>query len=266
VSGLGLIMPTKNVTKMVGQILNGILESQWKSIHRIVIIDNASSDGSLDTIRENDNFKAHVEKFFIVQNLTDKGYGHSLKTGIDQLSQNSDVEFIGVIHSDDQFSSSELLDLYIEFMNKSSNQVLLVARTKNANSSFSLRQEFRNIGNLVLSQVAKLSTGAKLEDFNTPFFIVSRKIIEEILSDYDLIYDIFFHPRINLILTTQYETTYGYCKWKRATETLRIPISNMGLYLLFMYMKFGFLYRICRLDFKKCFASVNRGGEYFWKF
>jgi glycosyltransferase involved in cell wall biosynthesis len=111
-ANLSLIMPTRNVQGMVSKILNGISELQWKNIHKLVIIDNGSSDNTISEVLSFITNTTYESKIHLHENGKDLGYGFSINWGLNFLVQDLKNEFIGIIHADDQFSSKALIDLY----------------------------------------------------------------------------------------------------------------------------------------------------------
>jgi glycosyltransferase involved in cell wall biosynthesis len=245
---LGLIMPTRNVQSMVTKILNGITELQWADIHKLIIVDNGSSD---NTVNEVQNFilkSEHAPKIHLYENGADLGYGFSVNRGLKYLTQDLETNFVGIIHADDQFSSEELINLYFSNLNLENNNVFLVNRKRDSSASLNIRQELRNFGNFLISILGRISTGGKVIDFNTPFFLISQNLSKHLVSEYNFGDDIFFHSRINLIFASQYNCNSSECNWKRASKTTKIPIILMGFQIFSMYLKFGILFRLLKYD------------------
>ena len=243
-ASLGLIMPTRNVEGMVIKILKQIEKGQWLCIHKLIIIDNGSTDKTLLEVDEFIQNSGYGSKIFVQKNFYDRGYGYSINCGLNYLIQETEVISIGVIHADDQFSSKELLDLYLMKNLLYSSDVLLVNRIHDSKNSRSWRQRGRNFGNLVISLFGSISTGKKMKDFNTPFFLVSKSSARELISRFNFGNDIYFHPRINLIFATLCQLHFANLRWKRATKTAKIPIIRMGLKILKVYILFGWLFRV----------------------
>ena len=254
---LGLIMPTRNVEGMVIKILKQIEKDQWSYIQKLVIIDNGSFDKTLVEVYNFIQNSGYGSKIFVQENLKDLGYGYSINCGLNLLVEEKDVMSIGIIHADDQFSSKELLDLYRlrNFLNPS--DVLLINRIHDSVNSSSWRQRGRNFGNLIISLFGRLSTGKKMKDFNTPFFLVSKSSARELLLKFNFGNDIYFHPRINLIFATLCQLHFDKIKWKRATKTTKIPIIRMGLKILKVYIMFGWYFRVKKVGIDESYKLAS---------
>jgi glycosyltransferase involved in cell wall biosynthesis len=258
---ISLIMPSKNVQGMVTEILDGISDLQWTNIYKLCIIDNGSKDNTISEIEEFIARKGLSSKIEFIKNHKDLGYGYSINLGLRKLVADPDVELIGVIHSDNQFYSNELVDLMIKHNQMSANQVLLVNRKRSISMDLGMPQLFRNFGNGFISLVGSLTMPTKLGDFNSPFFLIPKSNISQLLLEYNFGDDIFFHPRINMIFSSTLNCVFEDCNWNRASRTSKIPIVAIGLKIVLMYVRFGFFNRIRRLSIKRSYeyaTNINR--------
>jgi glycosyltransferase involved in cell wall biosynthesis len=257
VNQLNLIMPTRNVEGMVGKILTGITAKQWDEIGKFVVIDNGSVDATVLEVQKFITDFGYPHKIHVHANGKDLGYGFSINWGLSFLSGGLDSGYIGILHADDQFSSKELIDLYISHQASADKDILLVRRKRDMSASFNFRQAVRNIGNFYISLVGRLSTKSELYDFNTPFFLMSKDVSRQLVTDYTLGNDILFHPRLNLILASQFNCKYQECNWKRASRTTRIPIILIAMQIVYMYFKFGVCHRIMRMNVKRSYLVAS---------
>jgi glycosyltransferase involved in cell wall biosynthesis len=244
-NNIGIIIPTRNVSGMVLEILMGISDYHFKHLGSILIVDNGSTDG---TIIEIQNFIArskYKNKFYFHLNNQDLGYGYSINFGLNHFYSQKDIKLIGLLHSDNQFSSKQLLDLYISHKQLGSREMLSVARQRNVSSKTVFRQMVRNFGNEAISILGKISTGNKtLQDFNTPFFFAQKSLLFEISSQYNLGNDLLFHPRLNLIFATSSKVKSLTCDWKRASRTSVSPIAKLGIQIVSIFIKFAWYLRL----------------------
>ena len=250
-------MPCKNVQGMVTEILEGISDLQWTNIYKLCIIDNGSQDNTISEIAEFIARKRLSSKIEIVKNHKDLGYGYSINLGLRKLVADPGVELIGVIHSDNQFYSNELVELMIKHNQMSVDQVLLVNRKRVISINLGIPQLFRNFGNGFISLVGGLTMPTKLRDFNSPFFLIPKINISRLLSEYSFGDDIYFHPRINMIFSSTLNCVFEDCNWNRASRTSRIPIMAIGLKIVLMYVRFGFFNKIRRLGVRKSYEYAT---------
>lgn len=242
---IGIIIPSRNVCGMVTEILLGISDYHFEHLSLVLIIDNGSTDGTISEIQRFIAHSPNKNKFHFHLNNEDLGYGYSINFGLNFFYSRKDIEFIGVLHSDNQFSSKQLLDLYVSQIELSSSEMLSVARSGNFSTETTFRQIVRNFGNLVISMLGKISTGNKLLlDFNTPFFFAPKSLLLQISSLYNLGSDLLFHPRINLIFAKISEVKTLTCEWKRASKTSASPVTKLGIQIVGIFIKFAYYSRL----------------------
>jgi glycosyltransferase involved in cell wall biosynthesis len=259
VNEIGIVIPTRNVNTMVSDILNGIEAMLEKYISKVVIIDNASTDNTIAEIIESQTFKKYPDKFHIERNIIDMGYSYSLKRGIEYFFNDSKTKYIGVLHSDDQFQSQQVIQHYVNNIPIQPKSVFIVTRTPDPKANFNYRQLIRNTANKGLTLVANWATNKSTFDINTPFFLINKNEISFIYENYGLSNDIFFHPRLNLLFNSLYTCRFSDCDWKRAKRTTKIPITKMGIQLIILIIKFGVCYRFLRIDFSNSY-KISQGA------
>ena len=227
------------------QYLSCISDHHFKHLGSILIVDNGSTDGTISEIQKFIALSPNKNKFHFHLNNQDLGYGYSINFGLNYFYSRKDIEFIGVLHSDNQFSSKQLLNLYISQIKLGSGEILSVARQGNFSSKTAFKQMVRNFGNKVISMLGKISTGNRnLQDFNTPFFFAQKSHLLQISSLYNLGSDLLFHPRLNLIFATISEVKTLTCDWKRASKTSVSPVTKLGIQIVSIFVKFAWYLRL----------------------
>ena len=99
---LAAVMPVYNSGYSVNSVLSQLGPVFWKSIEILIVLDNGSTDDSLEkisrfTVQEPD----YAEKVVVHQNRVNLGYGASVSIGIAKMIELG-MTHILVIHSDDQ--------------------------------------------------------------------------------------------------------------------------------------------------------------------
>lgn len=95
-----------------GERLNKLIEhiKQYNSIHRIVIVENCSTDGSYELLKRHLN-----EKVDIVKTDANKGYSYGNNAGIRKLSEYDDVDIIGIANTDVEFEEELVSKIIRDF-------------------------------------------------------------------------------------------------------------------------------------------------------
>lgn len=249
-------MPTRNVSRMVGNVLASIDYATFEQVGHLVVIDNGSSDATIDTIRTSALYTQYPQKFSIILNGTDKGYGFSIKKGLEFLSLNTGTEVMGILHSDDQFDAQEVITLYLANLKEVNESCLLIRRDTKNRTRFNLKQSLRDAGNYILSLFASIAVNCKIRDLNSPFMMISKKSYLQMCIDFKFKDDIFFHPRMNLLLHALMKVNYESCRWHRASKTTRIPITLMGVKIVQMIFLFGIHFRILHNSIQEAYGAI----------
>ena len=104
---ISIVTPTFNSAKTIQSNLDSIKSQSYKE-YQLIIIDNKSTDETIEIIKKNDipNIKFLIEE--------DLGIFDAINKGI----KISDHELISVLHSDDFFSDNDVLKNIVEVFNE----------------------------------------------------------------------------------------------------------------------------------------------------
>lgn len=160
---LTIIIPAYNeaegITDTIKTLLPHVKERNWE----LLVINDGSSDNTLEKLRL-------IEGISILSHPYNKGYGASLKTGIN----NSKNEFIAFYDADGQHTPADLIKLTEEFTNF---DMLVGERGKDSHQDW-----IRKPGKWVLSKVANYLTGRKIPDLNSGLRVIKRDLIKRHLN------------------------------------------------------------------------------------
>jgi glycosyltransferase involved in cell wall biosynthesis len=120
-------IPLYNCEKFVLKVIDDIPANIWK-IADILIVDNQSTDGSLEKILKANNENRWPKKIHIVQTFENKGYAGSQKLAYKIVVNTSNVKAIAMLHGDGQYDSS-LLNLFVPHLS-SDEDIIYGHRTK----------------------------------------------------------------------------------------------------------------------------------------
>lgn len=241
---LAVIVPTYNTASTVPAVLRSLVASCGEQISEILVIDNASTDGTASTVAALATAERDLgAKVTVVSNPTNLGYGGSIKRGLEMAA--SEHELVAVIHSDDQCDAgATLLSLLGGLEAASPVDVVLASRfTRGADlSSYSL---VRRAGNRFFNILTRLVSGYAMSDAGTAIMVVRTSVISglpvsRLTSGYR------FHPQLNLMLYGDERLTI--CEvplmWHDASLGNQFSLVGYGLRLLKMLTVFGWRRRV----------------------
>ena len=115
-SKISLVVPVFNESGEIENFFNNLKKCNFKLINEIIFIDDFSTDNSLNLIKKKiDQLKYSISdvNFFVISNLKNRGYGFSIKKGVD----NSKNDIIAIIDLDRSYRIEDLNNISHEFIN-----------------------------------------------------------------------------------------------------------------------------------------------------
>ena len=122
-----IIIPVFNSKKYISQCIESVLKINFNS-YDIIIVDNCSTDGSLDLIRQ---FKS--KKIKIIKNTKNFGQTYSLNKGI----KISNSKYIAIMDSDDICLPNRIKSSY-EFLENKKSFILVGGKSNTIDSDGNL--------------------------------------------------------------------------------------------------------------------------------
>ena len=168
-----IAIPCYNCSEQVTRVIEGLLQNNLNTKSIILLIDNRSTDNTtssiLNCIKDQDNF-------ILVQNEENFGLGGSHKVAFEYAIQ-KDMDFITILHGDDQATIQDLIRLQEEAIIK--NRTVLGSRFLK-NSKRINYQTSRVIGNKALNIVFTLLTRHKTKDLGSGLNVFRISDIKQI--------------------------------------------------------------------------------------
>jgi glycosyltransferase involved in cell wall biosynthesis len=160
---LTIIIPCYNEEQGIKNTLTELLFFKTGLNFRILVINDASEDETPSILQK---FKNDID---IINHKVNKGYGASLKTGIN----NCDTKLIAFYDADGQHKPK---DLFKMFSAMEDHDMLIGARNKDSHQDL-----IRKPGKWVLGKVANYLTGRRIPDLNSGLRIIQREKINKLL-------------------------------------------------------------------------------------
>jgi glycosyltransferase involved in cell wall biosynthesis len=184
---ISLFIPTFNVGNAVGDVLRKIPSSTLEKLSHVLIVDNGSSDQTLEVVQAFVRASPHREKFHVFKNEQNYSLGGSTIVAF-RTAMALGSDFVICMHSDGQ-ASPEDLD---EFIRRSKAGIDFVFGDR-----FATEGEYRGLrlwGNRFFSWLQRLLIRADLDDIGA-YISFNLKTIAE-LPYARLPFDMGYHPTL----------------------------------------------------------------------
>ncbi len=244
---IGLVIPVFNVEKAIGKVLHSITGARLNEIHEILIIDNNSTDNTLqivqDFLRNYSQFIGHVS---IMQHVQNYGYGCSVKAGFDYFLAR-DVSHILLIHGDYQVDSATLIKSQLEVIKQNPETDVVLASRFKPESGIDDYSMMRTFGNYFFNVITFICSGYRMSDAGTAMILARNSTLHNVpvrtLSN-----SWQFHPQLNILLhgIKNIRIQEVPMDWSDSDVASTLPIVRYGLTLLKMLIGYWFKKNILR--------------------
>ena len=243
---LAVIIPTYNTGATVPSVLASLIASAGDLISEILVIDNASTDGTAQTVaRIVAEDPAMSGKVVVTSNPRNLGYGGSIKRGLAETTGRFDL--VAVLHSDDQCDAgATLLTLLSGMAEDPATDVVLASRfTRGAD--LERYSALRRAGNGFFNTLTRLVSGYPMSDAGTAIMVARTSVLAGLPTE-SLTNGYRFHPQLNLLLYGDGRLTIREVplEWHDASLGNRFSLTVYGLRLLKMLTVFGWRRRVRR--------------------
>ena len=171
-SKISLIIPVYNECEVINNFFQDLKICNFSLINEIIFVNDYSNDNSLDLIQKKINeFEKLLPNvnFVIINNLKNRGYGFSIKKGV----ETSNNESIAIIDLDGTYKIEDLNNVAHEFINKYRYQYdLIIGERKISTANTSL---IKIIGKFIINKITNFCFNEKIADYNSGLRIFNKK-------------------------------------------------------------------------------------------
>ncbi len=171
-----IFIPCYNCSKQIRRVLSKI-EKQHDQVEKILLIDNCSTDNTVETIK---NFRDQASSFFqkkilIGKNFQNYGLGGSFKLATEYARQNG-FTHLQIFHGDDQGDFRNALQMQ-EILKKNQDlEVILGSRFMQGARLFGYSKS-RILGNLIFNWLFSIILQKKILDIGSGINLYSLKVL-----------------------------------------------------------------------------------------
>ena len=171
-SKLTLVIPVFNESDEIENFFNDIKKiCNFDLINEIIFIDDCSTDNSLNSLEKKINeFKTLPinVNFLLINNLKNRGYGFSIKKGVERSSNDS----IAIIDLDRTYKIEDLNIMANMFINDYELKYDLITGQRNINSINTSRLKI--IGKTIINTIANFCFNEKIIDYNSGLRVFNK--------------------------------------------------------------------------------------------
>jgi glycosyltransferase involved in cell wall biosynthesis len=257
---VSVIVPAYNTAPVLPDVLAALVHRTGGAVVEVIVIDNASSDGTPDAVRAlmaaDPLVAARVR---LLENPTNLGYGGSIKRGFAELVH--DVPFVAVIHSDQQCDAAvTMIDMAAAFGLDPEPDIVLASRFRDGaiTDDYNLA---RRIANHFFNAFTRTISGLTMSDAGTGIMLarssaLARMPFEQLTSGYQ------FHPQLNLLIYGDPELVVAEVPlcWHDAKVGVRFSLTGYALVLTRMLLSFAWHRRVRRRPIGDAVVAASRQG------
>ncbi|MCW2995943.1 MAG: dolichyl-phosphate mannose synthase [Conexibacter sp.] len=255
---VSVIVPAYNTAPVLPEVLSALVHRTGGAVAEVIVIDNASTDGTADVVRElmaSDPLIGVTVR--LLENPENLGYGGSIKRGFAELVPSA--PFVAVIHSDQQCeAAATLIDMAAAFALEPEPDVVLASRFRDG----SVTDEYnlaRRLANHFFNAFTRTISGLRMSDAGTGIMLaragaIDRMPFMQLTSGYQ------FHPQLNLLIYGDPELVVAEVPlcWRDATVGVRFSLAGYALTLTRMLLTFAWQRRVRRRPIGEAVVATSR--------
>lgn len=241
---VSVIVPTYNTARALPAVLDGLVHHTGGTVSAVVVIDNASTDGTPDKVRALKAADPLMDATVrLLENPANLGYGASIKRGLKELV--ATAPFIAVIHSDQQCeAATTLLDMASAFALEPAPDVVLASRFLDGAVTDDYNLGHRTVDH-VFTVVTRVLSGLHMSDAGTGIMLARAGALDR-LPFAQLTSGHQFAAQLNLMLYGDAELVVAEVplRWRDAKAGVRFSLTSYALVLTRMLLTFAWHRRV----------------------
>ena len=163
-SKISLVIPVFNESIEIDNFFSDLKNCNFNLINEIIFIDDCSTDNSYELLKKKTNeFKIESFKinFITIKNSKNKGYGFSIKKGINKSNNDS----IAIIDLDRTYKIEDLNHIANQFINDYKFEYDLISGERKIDATNTSRLKI--IGKTIINSIANFCFDEKIADYNS---------------------------------------------------------------------------------------------------
>ena len=170
-SKISLVIPVFNESIEIDNFFSDLKDCNFNLINEIIFIDDCSTDNSYELLKKKTNeFKIESFKidFILIKNSKNKGYGFSIKKGINKSNNDS----IAIIDLDRTYKIEDLNYIANQFINDYKLEYDLISGEREIDTTNTSRLKI--IGKTIINSITNFCFDEKIVDYNSGLRVFNK--------------------------------------------------------------------------------------------
>ena len=168
---ISLVIPVFNESIEIDNFFSDLKDCNFNLINEIIFIDDCSTDSSYELLKKKTNeFKIESFKidFILIKNSKNKGYGFSIKKGINKSNNDS----IAIIDLDRTYKIEDLNYIANQFINDYNLEYDLISGERKIDTTNTSRLKI--IGKTIINSITNFCFDEKIVDYNSGLRVFNK--------------------------------------------------------------------------------------------
>ena len=232
-SKISLVIPVFNESIEIDNFFNDLKGCNFNLINEIILIDDCSADNSYVLLKKKINeFKIESFKinFILIKNSKNKGYGFSIKKGINKSNNDS----IAIIDLDRTYKIEDLNYIANQFINDYKLEYDLISGEREIDTTNTSRLKI--IGKTIINSITNFCFDEKIVDYNSGLRVFNK---DKFIKHSHMMSNRFSLTTSMTItfLNEDYEIKFHKIKYDERTGQSKLKLKDFFkfLYTIFLY-------------------------------
>tara|TARA_B110000305_G_scaffold225272_1_gene271680 strand:- start:189 stop:1079 length:891 start_codon:yes stop_codon:yes gene_type:complete len=234
-SKISLVIPVFNESIEINNFFSDLKDCNFNLINEIIFIDDCSTDNSYELLKKKANeFKIESFKvdFILIKNSKNKGYGFSIKKGINKSNNDS----IAIIDLDRTYKIEDLNYIANQFINDYKLEYDLISGERKIDTTNT--SKLKIIGKTIINSITNFCFDEKIVDYNSGLRVFNK---DKFIKHSHMMSNRFSLTTSMTItfLNEDYEIKFHKIKYDERTGQSKLKLKD---FFKFLYTVFSLLF------------------------
>jgi len=173
---VGVFVIAYNAESHIEETLSRIPEDMWESITAVYVIDDCSTD---ETVEKALSFQGHQGKLVVLRNRVNRMYGGNQKLGY-QYAIDSGLDVVVMLHADGQYAPEYLERILAPIVRGDADVVIGSRMMERRDALKGGMPRYKFLGNIILTRIQNALSGMNLSEFHSGYRAYNTRFLRDI--------------------------------------------------------------------------------------